>query len=126
MRRVTGEETKAHKAPEFAHPRCSEFRVQAPRPQATRPAFVFVSTPTGRNRSILRRQVPAWVEVESGWGLELRAQMHLSQGKAGWWQVFGEDPEKIQREEEAPEEQLEGMGKEMVSRGQRDPSQKPG
>lgn len=33
--------------------------------------------------------------------------MHLSQGKVGWWQVFGEDPEKIQREEEAPEEQLE-------------------
>lgn len=82
---VTGEETKAHKAPEFAHPRCSEFRVQAPRPQATRPGFVFVSTPTGRNRSILRRQVPAWVEVESGWALELRAQGPdaLVTGKSG-------------------------------------------
>ena len=42
--------------------------------------------------------------------------MHLSQGKAGWWQVFGEDPEEIQREEDPPEEQLEGMGKEMVGR----------
>ena len=71
---ITGEETKAHKAPEFAHPRCSEFRVQAPHPQAAQPGFVFVSTPTGRNRSILGRQVPEWVEVESGWGLELRAQ----------------------------------------------------
>lgn len=40
--------------------------------------------------------------------------------------MFGEDPEKIQREEDASEEQLEGMGKEILSRGQRDPSQKPG